>query len=363
MNRRIFWALNHRTLMPDELSVLRELGCQVFTPRKLPLGEEGRSTRLEEGAAAAGNNSWIPAKALALLEEHPFYERAWTPTISEIINRYFDVVVTAFYPTCFSSAVRNFDGLVVARAFGREAPNTYSDFIKKSDLIKGWEMQDMERCLSRMGERYVFGQAYPYLAEVELPLYQKRVVTLPLPAPGWVNAHAGSWHGAHQRLLFNCPIINSSPYYGAIYADIKTHFGDLPHAIFGHQLKAVDDPAVMASPADGEVLDLFSGATAFVYTSPEARHLHYSPIEAAIIGAPVLYMRGALLDRLAGQTLPGACTDLDEMRRKAQILLGGDVTLRNEIRASQAALLSSFSRASALTAWSDLLNTGAKGAA
>jgi hypothetical protein len=298
---------------------------------------------------------------LAVLAAHPFYERRWSPTVTDIVNSFFDVVVTAFYPECFSSAALGFRGLVVARAFGREGGKTYAD------LIASWGVPELEPRLVEMGKRYVFGQAYSELAEVEPPPHRTRAVTLPLPLPGWVAGREGSWHGGDRRLLFNCPIMNDASYYAsyhqAIYAGIKENFGDLRHAIFGRHQGAVDDPAVIRCPSDAEVLDLFAGAAAFVYTSPEARHLHYAPIEAAIVGAPVLYRRGALLDRLVGEALPGACADLDEMRCKARALLDGDAVLGELIRGSQAALLSSFGRAAACAAWSGLLVAGAAEAA
>ena len=46
MSRRLIWMLNHRTLMPDEVGLLRGLGWAVYTPRILPKG--GRSTVVED---------------------------------------------------------------------------------------------------------------------------------------------------------------------------------------------------------------------------------------------------------------------------------------------------------------------------
>ena len=106
--RRLFWCLNHRTLMEDETRILRSLGWSVFTPRILPRGIEARSTKVEREPDDAALN--IPSKALDFLKGFPYYERIWSPTLAHIINRYFDVVVTPFYYPTFSSAVRHFGG-------------------------------------------------------------------------------------------------------------------------------------------------------------------------------------------------------------------------------------------------------------
>ena len=119
-----------------------------------------------------------------------------------------------------------------------------------------------------------------------------------------------------------CPEIAASPYYQAIYDAMKADFGTLPHAIFGRQSQPVDDAAVLPYLSEADLFAMYAAAPVMVYPSAEPRHVHYSPVEAMIVGTPVLYRRGALLDRLAGTTLPGACVDADELRAKAGRLLG-----------------------------------------
>ena len=75
-----------------------------------------------------------------------------------------------------------------------------------------------------------------------------------------------------------------------------------------------------------------------------------------IVGTPVLYQSGALLDRLAGEPLPGACRGLEEMRSKAAALAAGDAALSTAIRAAQQAIVATFSREAATEAWRSLLS-------
>jgi hypothetical protein len=343
---RILWALNHRTLMPDEVGLLRSLGHAVFTPRVLPRGVEGRSTSIEKTPDRAVLD--LPPETLVVLETFPFYERRWTPTLVSILNEHFETVVTAFYPECFVSAVRHFRGRVIARCFGREGMATYREW------TDSWGVPDFDEEIEALGERYVFGQGYPFLAEVEPPMHARRAVTLPLPAPGWAARRAGAWTGAGGFILLNIPTIAISSYYRAVYNRAKEVFDELPHRIFGHQPVPVDDPAVVASPPDDALLGLHADCAVFAYLSEEPRHLHYPPLEALTVGAPVLYLRGSLLDRLA-PGLPGGCTDLAEMRTKAAALVSGDAALSARIRAVAPTLLKPFAPDAARSAWSDLL--------
>ena len=74
-----------------------------------------------------------------------------------------------------------------------------------------------------------------------------------------------------------------------------------------------------------------------------------------VVGAPVLYRSGALIDSLAGRTLPGACASAAVMRSKAERLLAGDTALREEIQGSQQPIVDSFSIELAARQWAEVL--------
>lgn len=345
MTRRLLWALNHRTLMPDEVGLLRGLGWAVYTPRVLPRGEQ--STKVEDWP---DETLGVPDEALAVLNAHPFYERNWSPTLAYVINRFFDVVVSAYYPSCYVSAVRLFRGMVIGRVFGRESVRSYSE------LAASWGVPGLEEAEAAMGDRLVFGPSADGIADNEPPAVAARAVTLPLPPPGWALRAAGTWTGEERRLQFLCPLIATHPYYGALYRTIKANFGDLPHVIFGKQSAPVEDPCVLPMLSEDDLLDLYARSRAFLYLSREPRHLHYSPLEAMVVGAPVLYLRGSRLDIEAGTDLPGACGDLAEMRAKARDLLDDGGSLAREVRDGQKLILSRYSAEAARDAWRSVLD-------
>ncbi|HWD73836.1 MAG TPA: hypothetical protein VG371_01770 [Solirubrobacteraceae bacterium] len=275
--KRLLYNVNHRTLGQAEVPIFRELGYEVFIPKVVPGDDpEFRSHELTYEHDASLTCS---AATLAVLNHHDFYRAAaWTPTVKMIVNREFDVVVVALsaYLTPLAEAVTNFAGLVVARAFGREHPYRYTDhFTEQSRLSLLSAMEDM-------GDRFVFGQGYDNLAEIENAPLRTRRHTITVPLPERIFEAGDTWTGDGTAAIFICPGILDHVYYRERYDEIKRDFGDLPHAIFGRQATPVADPDVLPYLTDAGLGELYAQAPVFVYPSREARHVHYSPIEAMV---------------------------------------------------------------------------------
>ena len=345
--RRLLYVLNHKTLTKAEVPILRELGYEVFTPKVVP--EHDPAYRSAEVAADLDEGLTCSADALACLRTQDFYTRPWTHAVRTILNQEFDVIVVSWYLTPLIEALTQFSGLIVARVFGRESPCRYADFFPDQSR------RLFTFAVEQLGERFVFGQGYGNIADIEEPelLARARTITVPLPDDAYLRQ--GSWSGAGSNLIVLCPSILEHGYYRDRYEEIKLGFGDLPHVIFGQQAAPQDDPAILPYLSDDALTELYASAPAFVYPSSEPRHVHYSPIEAMVIGTPVLYRRGALIDTLAGTDTPGACTDLDEMRAKAKALLSGDRRLAEAIRDAQESIIPNFSMDLARRQWADVL--------
>ena len=237
----------------------------------------------------------------------------------------------------------------MARVFGRENPESYSAFFASDE---GAGLLDR---IENIGQRFVFGQGYNVLAEIEDRRLARRAYTINVPAARLVWARVGEWRGGRPVVLLLCPDIQEGGYYQALYGWLKVVFGNLPHLIFGRQSVPVADPAVLPWLTYGELLELYSQVAVFAYPSREPRHVHYSPVEAMIIGCPVLYMEGALLHRLAGTKLPGCCSSDDELILKSRRLLSGDTGLAKEIQDSQRRVADLFRPDSAYQQWSEVL--------
>lgn len=347
--RRLIWAVNHRTLLQSEVPILRSLGWEVFIPKIIP--DHDPSYRSALVTYEYDEHLTVPAAAVQLLNRLAFYEEAWSPTETEIINEFFGVFISSFsfYTTPLSEAARRFAGQTVARVFGREHPLTYSDLpphTARPDLIQE---------LALLGDRFVFAQGYPNLADIEDPVLSGRKHTVTVPLAPDIYDHRETWMGGSGDAIFLCPGINGGGYYAKVYEGIKTSFGDVAHRIFGRQSGDVDDPAVLAYLSDDELIDLYRTASVFVYPSNEPRHLHYSPIEAMVVGCPVLYRAGSMIDTIAGGLGAGRCVDDSEMRGRAERLIADDQALRDAVIADQQTVVDAFAFELAMSQWAEIL--------
>lgn len=71
------------------------------------------------------------------------------------------------------------------------------------------------------------------------------------------------------------------------------------------------------------------------YHGQEPRHLHYHPLEAMVIGLPVIFHTGSLLATAYLPQSPGICGSYGEINAKLKRLEEGDHQLRDAIIAYQ----------------------------
>lgn len=353
--KRLMWIVNHKTLLAAEVPIFRQLGYEVFIPKHIPDDPSYRSGAVTYDYDASLT---IGAASLTILNNHHFYgsvgrHTAWSSTLTKILNDEFDVIVvslSAFYSP-FLEAVRKFDGLVCVRVFGLTYPNKYID------LLAWLRIGHVTRDIVKRGNKYAFTQGYCNIAEIEPPDLVKNAHTVTVAIPDSFFENQGKWVGKGSHLLFVCPGIEATGYYRSIYDGIKRDFGDLPHQIFGRQVIELNDPSILTFLSDEELIQLYANAPAFLYTSTEPRHVHYSPIEAMIVGTPVLYLRGSLCDILSGEKhLLASCADLSEMRSMGIRLLNGDRALADQIRHEQFKIVDAFRVDLAKKQWSALLS-------
>lgn len=335
--RRAAWFLNHRTLHDAEVPLLRSFGFEVYTPKIIGTGAEFRSCVpfWDDDRAL----TLAPAD-LRLLNATDFYRRPWSPGISALLAREFDLVVCSFYPELVSSALRAFPGIIMLRAFGREGANRYSDLLRLDDLA----------LIAGSGGRIRFAPSYGEIAGIEGPVLRAAALHLPLALPPDPALDPAAWTGERAQLLFVCPEIATSPYYAAVHREIGRWFGDLPHVIAGQQPAPVADPAVLGFVPRQAYRQLYLASRAMIYTSREPRHLHYHPLEAVAAGLPLVYLRDGWLGTL-GHDIPGACASLGEARRLAERLLAGDRALAEQLRVGQRRLLAPFAPEAVAAVW------------
>lgn len=332
--QRILWLINHRTLMPYEAKLLVQFGFEVFTPKVIPDESSFRSGIVD---FTYDSSLTIPADVLARLNNFNFYQHEWPRDIVAMVNRYFGTVFTIPYSIQFKEVVRKFKGQVMFRVFGLDNSQTYW---KALQILYGPEIYID---IYAIRERFWFAQGYDELAEVEPPLLAERALFLPIGLPDSFKVNKNSYTGTDNRILFLCPNCVSNPYYAAVYKKFKEEFGDLPHVIIGVQDTPVDDPNVLGFINNEELLRLYRECAVLYYPSKELRHVHYSPIEAAINGMPVVYYAESLLGRMTPEIKLGRALSQQEARSSIERILEGDREYITELQAEQRTLVHKFS--------------------
>jgi hypothetical protein len=202
--RRLIWVVNHRTLLPAEIPIFRDLGYEVLIPKVIPDDPGMRSLVVTDEYDTTLS---VPADVLDLLNRHNFYEGEWSPRLTSLLNEHFDVIVCTVSPyiAALAESARKFEGTLVARVFGREDPRTYTEFFALP------EVADVLPALEGMGDRFVFGQGFDYLAAVETTQLSRRAHTITVPLPRSTYDYADTWRGDGDQLVLLCPEIVASP--------------------------------------------------------------------------------------------------------------------------------------------------------
>jgi len=327
--KRIMWLINHTTLRAFELPQLKRLGItEIFTPKNFPYDEGNLSASVTYEFDKTLN---LSEAEIQLLNEQEWYKEA-SSEAWEIVNRHFDTIFLAFFPTQLESILRNFKGTIVLRAFGLAGEETYSNLIRQLGGVS------LQKRVMDAGVRFWFGMGYSQLADKEERFIAEHAVYLPV---GLKNIDiSNKWQGNDNHILFVCPRIATSPYFRNIYEKFKKNFDGMPYRIGGAQAIPVGDPNVLGFLSTDAYHNIMQQSRVMFYHSQEEpNNIHYHPFEAIRVGMPLVFMAGGMLDTMGGSDLPGRCKNVAGARRKIQRLIKGDKKLLKSIKESQAVLL------------------------
>ncbi|MFN3192034.1 MAG: hypothetical protein ACE361_16100 [Aureliella sp.] len=374
-NKRVMWVLNHTTLMEWEVPTLLDMGLEVFVPKRLPEGPNSRTANVTDEYDASLS---IPQADLDHLNTINFYEDPIDERTAAIINKHFGTCISAYIFPGLYYMLQAFEGNIFMRAFGHAGE---IDYEKATDTVDFSSLQQSAPQLQRSRwkrwndyllnrvfnlakiknhnlimdemfakrDRIFLAAAYKEIIENETEFLRSRSVYLPLALPPSIMETEGSWKGGDERVLFVCPNIDQIDYYRRIYLTFKEELGEFPYCIAGRQdLDGVEtplttnDPGILGYIAREELDELMRTCSCMFYHSQEPRHLHYHPLEAIVIGLPLIFMSGGLLESCGGADQPGLCRSFEEARAKILRLQSGDESFRAEVCESQKQILAPF---------------------
>ena len=318
--------------MPYEVPLLVKLGFEVFTPKIASNKVRSNSISYDFDSSLT-----IPREVLEILNRFDFYESEWPAQITSMLNEHFGLAFSIPVGRQFEEVVGKFYGQIVLRLFGSLNENTYK---KTLEIMYGPQLLLM---LNEISSRFWFGEAFDCLHECEPEFFKSRSLYLPIGLPDEYFKNKNKWRGGNGKILFLCPDIITDDYSANEYGKFKRFFGDLPHVIVGTQQVPVEDPCVVGFVSDEELEHLYLECEVMYYHSIERRHVHYSPIEAAICGMPLVYFKESLLGRLSDSDCEGGVNTVEEARTLIGEILAGNKALSDRLRTVQSSLGFHFS--------------------
>lgn len=332
---RILYNLNHKTAMPFEVELLKRLGFEVFVSNSVPADSltmrsaAKKSPDLDHGLT-------IDERSLKYLNEIDFY-KPLSGAAMELVNKYFDAVFAIADPKIIDAYLRSFRGMVFLRAYGNANEFKYSKYF--SDVIGPSHLDSVKR----QGQRFKFAGIFKNIPDVESHEYKAASIWLPLGLPKSYFKDVNTWVGGGDEIVFLAPdILHSSYYYGS-YLNFRKEFSDYSYRVLGQQRIRPADEKVLGFVPDDSFVKLMHTAAAYIYPSKEERHLHYTPVEAMVIGMPVIFDKSGALKQLFDRPSPGAYGSPSEAREKLSRLVSGDRQFASAIQKSQASVIQKMS--------------------
>lgn len=371
-NKRIFWGLNHKTLMEAELKMLSDMGYEVYSPKKIIEGATFRSGSVNY---EYDKSLTIPQKDIEKLNDFDFYNGIYSQEILNLLNKYFDAafIILFSFEMCYYFSTY-FKGKLFIRAFGREGDSSYeavTDWLQeykkrnikylgtiKEDLINFFTMLKL-KCFSPKEIKYhnvithslyarkngfIFAPAYKNIISKELPFFAKNAVYLPLSIPKGLFKFKDTWTGTDKKIMFVCPSIKTSGgYYENFYNKFIEYFSDLPYLVAGNQHgEKFNDKNILDYVERDKFDEWLRSCACMFYNSQETSQIHYHPLEAIIFGMPLIYLSGGMLEYFGGQDQPGMAKSYEEARLKIERILNDDINFIEEIKEKQVKILDEF---------------------
>ena len=154
---------------------------------------------------------------------------------------------------------------------------------------------------------------------------------------GLPDAFFENYENTHQPIephfVFVVSNVDIVQYYSNIYDHFNTLCKDFTFIILGKNNDEIQqkDSRFRNQLPDKEYFKAMGESLAMYYHSREPHHVHYHPLEALVIGLPVIYYSDSLLATSFLKGSPGECKNEKEVLLKLSLLRDGDVELKTSI--------------------------------
>lgn len=316
--KRVFWLGMHKVLVQTELYRLRELGYEVFNPAYLSdVVDQSADLNWDEM-----QDTTLPKDVFDTLANTNFFYTKLSDEICEILNEYFDAIIVTIAPVWLEPIVKGYNGCIIYRVYG-QAHSITDEFVGR----------DMQKHVEN-NEKFFF---LPHAAEAvveEAQFFRHNEFVVPYCLVNDVFGYQDSWdrrYVINGEVAVTCPNI-SNDFFRGHYDFLKERYNRYFIKLYGVQVEHIEDNAVVGSIPRKDLLERWTKISCYIYTYDDPRVCYLPPIEVMVIGAPVLFCCGSLLDKyFVGIDTPARFNSPEEALILCDRIRSGDFHLIDEI--------------------------------
>jgi GNAT superfamily N-acetyltransferase len=319
--KNILYILNHKTLTHFEVPILINQGYGVLINKTYKSLNVMNSVTSNEDNYFYDNFLNLTHQNIKILNEIDWFDndQVLNNEILEILNHNFSAIIITLLTEkqLLLQLVRNFKGKIYYRFFGREAELKYSDCIRNEVKIE-------------KKVKYIFSYDEIYNFDDRSVFHKENSFVVPLGiCNNFITKYINIYEPKYNGICFICSKINACPYYTKIYNEFIRNFSELNYIILGKN-NVTNNERIINGLSDNDFYKKMASSKLLYYHGKEPRHLHYHPIEAIIMGIPVIFHAESLLSKYLFNSL-GKCSTLQEVKDKIKRILNDDRNFINDI--------------------------------
>ena len=328
-SKNVLYLLNHKTLTDFEVPILIKRGFGVYIPKvlnsinKYEHSFSPPSTLYDESLKMSAKD-YLYLNKINFFCEHPFHDEK----LMYILNNNFSSIITTLITKLddLKYLLNNYKGVVYLRIFGNDASYSYyTNYLKGNEEIFSKNIKFL----------FCFKEIIKFENTIHSYFNSNNSLYVPSGLPDYFfSRYENTYRTTSNSCVFVCSKINLCSYYTNVYNTFNKTIQDknLDFIILGknneHACKT--DNRIKNNLPDEEYFREMSTCIAMYYDSKEPRHLHYHPIEAIIIGLPLIFHTESVLTSFFPIS-PGKCNTDEEVIEKLSKLRNGDILFKNSI--------------------------------
>lgn len=345
-NNNILYLFAHKTLTDFEVPIIISRGYGVFMPKKKTSLNKCDSV-YDDPCKYDDSLQNISVNDLHMLNDIDWYNNntILTRRMIDLLNRNFNYIFITLLTSgkLLTQLITQFKGLIYYRFFGLASTYSYKP------MVINYASPNVKYLFS-------YHEIYTYEKSLSSFFNSNNSHVIPLGCPdNFIKTHENMHKGTNNKICFVCSKINQCPYYTNIYHTFMKNIGTkYEYVLLGKNNETLTDDNKFNNLSDDAYFNKMSECKLMYYHSTEPRHLHYHPIEALIIGLPVLFHKESLLNSFLMNS-PGKCNDINEVHAKIDRILNNDIAFVNKIKKEQQNHIYKFEKSYNMNAFDNVI--------